>query len=272
MLLIDGDNVKPGVLLIQQGYVRRTLHNLDRIGRIHGAHQTEGQAASGVIAVSGVVALPFLQARVGERQFRRANLALILVGLAHVGDVGSRPEPTQIRLTIRGSGRRTSLYRRRRLRAEIPSILRWLGKQGSAGERSKAECCSEKRSAHEDLLVERPLPWPLTGHSVAVRLGCRLLRGPLGRAVFGRAREHALAARQFYGPSVTGVGPVLRTKTLNGSLIANFQRISAPAVAGKRIGRTALTLPMSHRAAVVLGVQINPDVRIHPVQFRNDTL
>src|ERR1700722_3690257 len=158
MLLIDGDNVKPGVLLIQQGYVRRTLHDLDRVRRIHGAHQTEGQAASGVIAVSGVVALPFLQARIVERQFGRSDLALILVGLGHVRDVGSRPEPAQIRLAIRGSGRGTSLYRRRRLRVEIPSILRRLGEQGSAGERSEAECCSEKRNAHEDLLVERPFP------------------------------------------------------------------------------------------------------------------
>src|SRR5665213_1118694 len=53
MLLVDRNHVKPGVLLVEQRDVLRALHDLDRIGRVHGAHQTKWQAASSVIAAEG---------------------------------------------------------------------------------------------------------------------------------------------------------------------------------------------------------------------------
>src|SRR6202012_6051035 len=99
-----------------------------------------------------------------------------------------------------------------------------------------------------------------------------LLPGTLGRAIVGRTRKHTFAARQLYPPGIARIGSVLGAETFNGGLIAYFERVSAPAIARQGIGRPTLALPVSYGAAFVLGVQINPDMGIHPVQFRNRTL
>ena len=108
VLLADGDHVKPGVLLVQQRDVLRALHDLDRIGRVHGAHQAERQATAGVVAVGGVIAFPGFQPGFGEGQVGRADLAVVLIALAHVGDVGTLPESAQIGLAV-GSARRRAV-------------------------------------------------------------------------------------------------------------------------------------------------------------------
>ena len=109
---------------------------------------------------------------------------------------------------------------------------------------------------------------------LASRLGkvSLLLRGPFGSAIVGRTRKYALAARQLHRSRVAGVGAVLGAEALDGRLVAHLQRVPAPAIARQSVGRAAFTLPVRDRAALVLGVQINPDVRIHPVQFGNHTL
>ncbi len=63
MLFTDRDNVKPSVLLVEQGDVLGTLHDLHRVGRIHGTHQAKGQATSCVIAIGGVIDFSKLSCR-----------------------------------------------------------------------------------------------------------------------------------------------------------------------------------------------------------------
>src|ERR1700722_8288072 len=88
-----------------------------------------------------------------------------------------------------------------------------------------------------------------------------LLSRTLRSAVVGRSRKYTLAIGELYRAGVAGIGAVFGTETIDRGGIANFQRIPAPALTSEGVGRPTFALPMGDCAAVVLGVQINPDVR-----------
>src|SRR5262249_14377904 len=80
------------------------------------------------------------------------------------------------------------------------------------------------------------------------------------------------SVRELYRAPVAGLRSVLRQRAVDRDRVADLQRIGAPAVARERIWRSALALPRLHGAFVVLHVQIDPDVRVLPFEFRHRAL
>src|SRR5690349_24216607 len=82
----------------------------------------------------------------------------------------------------------------------------------------------------------------------------------VGAAVFGVADENFAAVGQLHGTRVAGVAGVFGAEAFNGDFIAGLQRVLAPALAGEAVGRAAFALPVLHSAALILHVEIQPDV------------
>src|SRR5262245_574404 len=88
----------------------------------------------------------------------------------------------------------------------------------------------------------------------------------------GRSSEDAAAIREFDGSGITGLGSILGKIAFDGDLIAGFQRVFGPAVPSQRIWRAALTLPFLNDTLVILHVEIDPYVRIEPLDLCNGSV
>src|SRR5262249_41170874 len=108
---VDGDQLEPGVLLVQERQVFVALHDLDGIGGIHGANQAEGQAGAGIVALRHIVGVKRRFGLGPEREFGFAFLIAAFAALGHVGYVGALPKTAEIGLAPeilgRGALRRT---------------------------------------------------------------------------------------------------------------------------------------------------------------------
>src|SRR5271170_4479669 len=233
--------MKPGVLLVEQRDILRVLHDLDWIGRVHGAHQSERQTGAGIVAVGGVVSFPGFQSSFGERKVRRA--LLVLGALAHVGDIGPLPKSAEIRLAV-GSARRRATWGLSALWATGGLSALWATGGLSAQFRSSARCLRKATRRDQRCDSQRECGAGEERENASRHTWYRwLLRGGFlgGSAILGRARKHALAVGQLYRPRIAGVGSVLGPKALDARLVADLQRIPGPAIAGQSIRRSAFT-------------------------------
>ena len=72
---------------------------------------------------------------------------------------------------------------------------------------------------------------------------------------------------QFYSSGVAGVRPVPGLESFNDHRIALPQGAAVPAKASQSVGCAAFALPVLHRPIGPRDIQINPDVRIGPLQL-----
>src|SRR5688572_12462801 len=84
-----------------------------------------------------------------------------------------------------------------------------------------------------------------------------------------RSRKHPFSIRQLDCPGITSIGSILRPRTLNGDLVALFQRILLPALPRQHVRTSHLALPFSDSTFLVLSLEVNPDMRIRPFHFRH---
>src|SRR6516225_3801 len=120
---VDVEYLKPRILFVQQRQILITLHDLNRIGRVHRADQPERQTAARVVALGWVIGFPdllsfwckwkFLARRSRRafgrglsgsrrrvRQARVGDLVVITRGDRHVGNVRPLPHSAEVRLAV----------------------------------------------------------------------------------------------------------------------------------------------------------------------------
>src|SRR5579862_3091263 len=92
------------------------------------------------------------------------------------------------------------------------------------------------------------------------------------RGVFRRSGKYPLAIGQSHAAGAAGIGTVLGKSPLNVNQIALFQGVPGPALPAQGVRRPAFALPMDRLTAGVLDIDVEPDVRIHPIDFRDRAL
>src|SRR5712692_5622109 len=88
-----------------------------------------------------------------------------------------------------------------------------------------------------------------------------------GTSILRRPGKQLFPVRQHHRPGITGVGRILGSESLDGDFAPDLQGILAPALPGQRVRGPTLALPFSHSARLIFGVEVNPDVRIQPLEF-----
>src|SRR5215470_2389835 len=85
-----------------------------------------------------------------------------------------------------------------------------------------------------------------------------------------RSCKQSLAGiRQDHYLSISVAAAVLRAKSFHRNHISDLQRVSAPASPGEQIGTSHFHSPVPYVAAIVLHVDVEPGVRILPLQLRD---
>src|ERR1700730_17056795 len=96
---VNGGDVEPAVLLVQERDVLAVLHDLDGMRTAHRTQQTERQAGSGIVALGrSIVGFPLLLSPGGEGQVLYALAAGFVLG--NVGHARGLPDSAEVGLTI----------------------------------------------------------------------------------------------------------------------------------------------------------------------------
>src|SRR5437870_1127816 len=83
-----------------------------------------------------------------------------------------------------------------------------------------------------------------------------------------RTGEDVPAIGKLDEARVAGLRAVLGQHTLDGDLVAGLQGVHTPTVSRQGVGRPTFALPGLHASLLVLHIQVNPDVRIGPLELR----
>src|SRR4051812_13207382 len=102
-----------------------------------------------------------------------------------------------------------------------------------------------------------------------MRLTARLLLRRRRRVRHHRAGEHAAAVGHRDRAHVAGLRSVFRHEAVDGDRLIDLERITRPAVARERVRRAPFALPRLYRALRVLHVEVDPDVRVAPLDLRH---
>src|SRR5262249_22307600 len=79
----------------------------------------------------------------------------------------------------------------------------------------------------------------------------------------------AFAVLEAHGAGVCEVGPILGARAIDDNHVSGLQGIPAPAVSHQYVRTSELTRPMNHFAGRVFNVEVDPRMRIDPIQPGN---
>src|SRR5689334_15633229 len=132
------------------------------------------------------------------------------------------------------------------LKSTLPAAVRGAGPSGGLKSRCAAAIAGSAAIAAKSARRR-------AARRVMARL---LLRQRRRRIVAARGSgKHAAAVGELHHARVAGLRSVLRERAVDRDLVAELQRVRAPAVARQRVRRTALALPRLDDAVVVLDVE-----------------
>src|SRR5438874_1899017 len=92
-----------------------------------------------------------------------------------------------------------------------------------------------------------------------------------GTSVRGRSGKHLPAVSEGHFPAIGHFRAVLGAIAFDRDLIAHFQGILPPPCASQNQRRAEFDIPIRHVAALILHVDIETGMRIHPLYLRDDS-
>src|ERR1041385_2639481 len=82
-----------------------------------------------------------------------------------------------------------------------------------------------------------------------------------------RAGEDLTTIGQLYGAGIGQLGAVLRQRSGNRNLVALLQGVTSPTLAHQAVGAAEFQFPVVYRSVLFLDVDVEPRVRIHPLDL-----